>query len=245
MALNKISEKIRGYSVWHITQLSDLMKFCEQETRSRDVFFRGQSKDWDLLPKIARPSSRKFIPSVEKKMFDQFVREAQIFLDKTPNNQWDWLAIAQHHGLTTRLLDWTMNPLLALWFSIRKIKTDVEVKPEVWVFQPDSEDIITDVTADEDPFKGERTKVFIPRHVIPRIRAQSGAFTVHKYIDKNKVFIPLQKNIRQRRKLIKIEVSIRHISLIRSELDRCGIHAGIAFPDLDGLSERLCSIFRY
>lgn len=245
MALNKITQKLRGYPDWQITHLKDLLEFVEHETRLTGAFFRGQSDEGDLLPKIARPSYKAFSLSNEKQMFSHFMREAQIFLDRTPDNTWDWLAIAQHHGLPTRLLDWTTNPLFGLWFALRNAKPNDRGNPEVWVFQPDDEDVITDVSTDESPFRGERTKVFVPKHVIPRIRAQAGAFTVHKYVAKRKRFVPLQKNTRQRRNLARIRVSPRHIFKIRTELDRCGIHAGAAFQDLDGLSSRIATIYGY
>ena len=60
-------------------------------------------------------------PSPER-MLDDFKRRALPFVDMIPRNDFEWLFLMQHHGVPTRLLDWTTNALVALFFAVDGVK---------------------------------------------------------------------------------------------------------------------------
>lgn len=122
------------------------------------VMYRGLlSFDFSLIPAIGR-----YLPLYEQHGFDKdrllrderdslriFRTEAAHNLSYQPRTLWQVLAAAQHHGLPTRLMDWTFNPLVALYFAV-ELPTDGDAV--VYAFEPDENIIDNDLEEKFDPF---------------------------------------------------------------------------------------------
>lgn len=152
-----------------------------RESNSDDVLlFRGQNVDEPLLPKLARLHKlhRKYdIPQRHKLhtnelwMLSEFKRRAHPFIDSLPKTIWDWLSVTQHHGMATRLLDWTANPMVALYFAV--INTTRDSNPVIWITRVPHSHIVVP-SPDIDPFDLKLTTFFRPNLTSQRIIAQDG-----------------------------------------------------------------------
>lgn len=223
----------------HKEKISSFQDYLEQvewttETLGYPIsLFRGQSNNFPLLPSIARKDPHLNTTSIEKKMLDDLKRRSQLLISKPFRTDWEWLVYAQHFGLKTRLLDWTSNPLTALWFACTE---ESEIKKPAYVYVLSTEnDMLVDLSENDSPFENLTTKILKPSLNNERIIAQAGWFTAHKYSSKNKKFITLETNSKIKHSLITIEISPQLKGEFLRKLSIFGVNASTIYPDIMGL----------
>jgi hypothetical protein len=229
-----------------VYSVSNVIQFIEVVISLENRVFRGQTKEegWPLVPSAGRNLNRSLVLKKEKEILEEFKRESIPYIDFVPKNNWQWLALAQHNRLPTRLLDWTKNPLAALWFAVKD--SAIEKNPGiVWVYRYEESEAIRDTSAPgiEDPFLIDQTYLYFPEHVFPSIQAQSSVFTVHYRERKDSdTFPPFEQIKNADLRLSKIEIEPGEPALFRSiqyELFRIGISPASLFPGLEGIAERI------
>ncbi len=200
------------------------------EARGRWVFRGHADATWQLIPSVGRENhTSKSREKYEQSLFNIFCREAQGYHNDFPADIWERLSLAQHHGLPTRLLDWTHNPLVALFFAvISNQENDAEL---VALHAPTK---ISVNVMQKSPFTVAEPVKFYPNIVTSRIRAQEGLFVITPDPEKN-----LSDVLRTDWEIKKFMIPANFKEQIRYELFRMGVHASALFPDIDGLAVRL------
>jgi hypothetical protein len=94
--------------------------------------YRGQGRDLPLLPKLFRRKEPvETLRAFEFLCLNEFKERCLYLLPSVPEYQYDMMSLAQHYGLPTRLLDWSSNPLTALFFAVES----VDSSPTVYVYE--------------------------------------------------------------------------------------------------------------
>ena len=232
-----------------IATLGELSELVDQDKKFWDkstttVIYRGHgAKSFGLRPKAGRvtaPPDSATPGKVNEELMLELFRNQSVDRLTTPClHDWELLAIAQHHGLPTRLLDWTRSPLVALYFAVcKECETrSSEGKPEredaeiiAWTCEKHSLKDTREFMAKHDPFSILETIRYVPRIVTLRLRVQKGLFTVHH--DPWNDYQPPGRVVRFR-------IPYEKRKHLKESLFYHGIDESVLFPDRDGLAHHI------
>jgi hypothetical protein len=217
---------------------------------------------WSLLTSLDRlggcepPHSKA---QLEEHILRNFIRYARPFLKNPTTNDWELLVTAQHHGLPTRLLDWTYSPIIAVHFATlrgdpkldrviwklnwRKVHEHFGLKPLAFLVSDLDEALAKHgFNSVWDLFDSDNEqKLFIcmlePPAIDARILAQAAAFTfsstkmrgLDEILEKSGLSDCLQRFV----------IPAEKVGLIRDQLDLCSVDERRLFPDLDGIAAEI------
>ena len=224
----------------------------------RDWAFRGQSDtSWPLLSALSRhlryaKIHRRAWPIQEARIMRIFRRKAHLFLEHVPDERdsFQWLALMQHHGAPTRLLDITWSPYVALFFAIER---GLE-RAAVWTFSPTALNQSNPSLSTWEYGVFEKhflpnTKPFViygePKVMNQRLIAQSGSFMIPGVLDQPvEAILAGYKNAEAC--LTKLEINVARIreEAMRGLYSMNVTHATL-FPDLDGLARSMAYELEY
>lgn len=266
MSLMEIREK----TVTSLGALIDAVTPSEPDPntgRRRDagVYHGSSSADHTLLTSLDRlggvdpPHSKNHL---EEHILRNFARYSRPYLPGAPVNEWELLVVAQHHGVPTRLLDWSYSPLVAAHFATKssvpgracaiwrldwqRIHHAYDIPPlalriedvgKLDLFDDGSRFTVWDLFEHEEP---AFSVLIEPPSLDARISAQAAAFTISS--DTSRSYQSFLESEGLLDALTKYVIPADATQHVRDQLDLAGIEERRLFPDLDGVA---ASIRRY
>ena len=219
---------MKTYRVDSFENLHKLLD-CHRPLHGCAWCYRGQAHaGWPLLPTAGRP---EYYTGRELGRLHVWREQAIAFDSNLPVNDWESLAVAQHHGLATRLLDWTWNPLVAAYFATAP---PLDVDGVVYCYLPQL--YIDTKTATLEQI--DCVAAYRPRALTLRVVRQSGLFTYHPKPNLPLAPGPLSPPL-EGDDLVAIRIASEMKISLRETLNIYGVNEVSLFPDLDGLSRHV------
>lgn len=235
-------------------------------------WFRGLgSHAYKLTPSLYRHptiTDEIGLHALEKKIITRFKERSIPYLPKQTDSIWEIMFIMQHYGLPTRLLDWTENPMIALFFALSSNEPDRTTnkctkKSVIWILSPKkwNEAVFNHVTykgaalsitdrliSSYDPLAIDNTPAMPAAiwglHNSPRIVAQRGTFTI--FGSKNQAMEEMITDpIIPEEALFKIEIEPCHVKPMLNEMIASGQADTMVYPGLDGLAKEMKRTFGF
>ena len=254
-SVNRMPARARirpAYPVYRLKTWDEFLKLISEPPYANWAYRGERDERWPLHTSLARYFLNFGVataawPRQEARILRVFKRKAHQFLPSAPelDDDFQWLALMQHHGAPTRLLDFTWSPYVAAFFALERTLND----GVVWAINPFGLDSGAVKHSKMDPrLKGNFTRYFLngthrfvwlgePHTMNRRLIAQSGTFVVPGVLDE-----PVEEVIRaggQQDLLVKFVLTNAVRETGMRELYRMNITYATLFPDLDGLAKSL------
>ena len=180
-----------------------------------------------LIPSIGRGSRWSKLPlnkitEEEREMLKRFTKEGALFVPSSAT-LWDWMVLARRHGLPSRLLDWSRNPLVALYFAAqgKNDQAGAVYAEQISATAPTEKSF--------DPFKVTAVSKLFPEYVHDQIRSQALVFTIH----------PDPRLAYESKKMICVTIPGKLKYEIKENLQRLGVNAATIYPGLNGVAQNI------
>lgn len=206
------------------------------------LWFRGHSDEsWELKPSIAREQFPDL--SLEDELRTEFKNQT-VFIkpDFHKSDIAELTFMMQHHGLPTRLLDWTTSPLVALYFAVSDRGKDTEEENACILALDPSQlnrsygEYAKKIKYEEKHFTLNDNKAFAisSPYTDLRMKAQLSEFTVHMHYDD--ILDHTESGLFIKEKII---INWRIKKELREKLRGLGFDKASLFPDLDNISQNI------
>lgn len=215
------------------TKISEHLFPGEMFRRGRYLFRGHSDPSWKLIPAFDRMfanQSRSRRLQIADDLLARFKRSLEGFNVPTEAVSSDsmMLALGQHYGLPTRLLDWTESPYIAAFFAFNRSALWGAVDRRVTIWVLDSENPIWSTHYGVEI-------IDVPSFGNQRIRNQSGTFTLSKtpFASLEQYVAAQEDGAALQRYTLPASDSTRALA----DLDAMGIHHATVYPEIEGAAQ--------